>query len=58
MGTRPMGTILRFDEVPLRKMGTDLLGPNTGGLDSVSCPLKLGLSLGQDSNLMSGNCDS
>jgi hypothetical protein len=31
------------------------LGP--GGLDSVSCPLKLGLSLGQDSSLMSGNCD-
>jgi hypothetical protein len=34
--------------VPLKKIGTDLLGPC--GLASVSCPLKLGLSLGQDSS--------
>ena len=26
MGTSQMGTILRFASVPLRKMGTDLLG--------------------------------
>jgi hypothetical protein len=26
MGTRPMGTILEFASVPLKKIGTDLLG--------------------------------
>jgi hypothetical protein len=26
MGTEPMGTILEFASVPLKKIGTDLLG--------------------------------
>ena len=56
MGTGQMGTILRFASVPLRKMGTDLLGswwPCQCVLPTLYC-----IESRPNLELASGNCES